>query len=86
MVSKHNIEEAVYAISILIISIAAFENIVQPILAFIHPMFIDHGISVPSRGSPTSPAEGAWVVTGIIILLLSFAVWPVIKAYLPDIS
>jgi hypothetical protein len=86
MVTKHDISIAVYSISILAISVIVFENMVQPVLTFIHPIFIDHKTSVPARGSVNSPAEWAWLATVAVLFLLSFVVWPVIKAVIMTVA
>lgn len=89
MATVSRIKSLIGSIVIFAISIAFFEIVVQPVLAFIHPMFADQAaITFPSRATPTTPAQWALLITVVIVLILSWMVRPVIKAvikgYLPD--
>jgi hypothetical protein len=85
MVTKDDVFESIYAIGVIAISIIIFEMVVQPVLVFIHPMFIDHDVSVPARGSMKSPPELALLATGVVVLFLSFSIWPLIKTFILDV-
>lgn len=70
MVSISNVKESITALIGLIMSLIVFELVIQPILVSIDPMFADNIISLPSRATPTTPAELAWLATAAAFLIV----------------
>lgn len=83
MVSISDIKEWIDVIIVIIISFVAFENIIQPILVSIDPMFADQPAKVEGvTRYLNTPAEWSLLATAIVIMLIYMFM---IKPYISDL-
>lgn len=77
-----NVKSFIEGIGVIILTVALFEVVVQPILVFIHPKFADQSISIPSRAIANAPAELALEILLIMVFVLYFfVIGPIIRSF-----